>query len=117
MPHLILECSDNIAAINDFKTLFQQLHQLLAAALPTQISSCKSRVITYGKYYIGANFENNSFLHLTIKIMPGRTDAVKSSVGKQVLNILNQLIQDLNISNAAISVEIIDLTTNYFKIG
>lgn len=115
MPHLILECSDNISNIIPFETIFTQLHQLLSTALPTQISSCKGRVITHDKYFIGADFSKNSFLHLTIKIMPGRSDEVKQKVGKGVLKTLEDLTNDLNLNNVPISVELIDLNTHYFK--
>ena len=115
MPHLILECSGNISNEIPFETLFQQLHQLLAGALPTQLASFKSRVISYEKYYVGTDFEKNAFLHLTIKIMPGRSDEVKDLVGKEVLKMLNDLNNDLDLNNVSLSVELIDLNTHYFK--
>ena len=44
MPHLILECSDILVSKIKFGQLFNHLHQYLADNLPTQVSSCKSRV-------------------------------------------------------------------------
>ncbi|AHE67555.1 5-carboxymethyl-2-hydroxymuconate Delta-isomerase [Legionella oakridgensis] len=114
MPHLILECSNNIASTIDFKPLFQTLHQLLADKLPTQITSCKSRVVIHDHYFIGNDFEHGAFIHLTIKILPGRTNELKSELAKQILDIINTNISQHHL-NTATSVEILDLSPQYFK--
>ncbi|KTC81522.1 5-carboxymethyl-2-hydroxymuconate Delta-isomerase [Legionella brunensis] len=115
MPHLILECSDNVASAVDFNPLFKTLHQLLADKLPTQITSCKSRIAVYDKYFIGNDFDNGSFVHLTIKILPGRTNELKSKLAQQILDILSAIICRCNFSKTAMSVEILDLSSQYFK--
>lgn len=115
MPHIILESSDNISNKLPFEDLFNQLHKLLADTLPTQISSCKSRVITHDRYFVGTDFKNNVFIHLTMKIMPGRSNEVKQTVGKEALEILKKLSENSNENHISLSVEVIDLDENYFK--
>ncbi|MBA3535121.1 MAG: hypothetical protein H0T84_00690 [Tatlockia sp.] len=115
MPHLILECSNSIASAIDFKSLFQKLHRFLEVKLPTQITSCKSRVAIYDHCFIGCDFDKTSFIHLTIKILPGRPDTIKFEVTKQILDILIQVISEYKLNDTAISVDILDLSPQYIK--
>lgn len=114
MPHLIFECSDEIQLKLPFKQIFIELHQMLSDLLPTQISSCKSRVFPYCQYLVGDD-ENNLFIHLTIKILPGRTTEVKSKAAGKVIELLEQVANDLNMTKVSISVEVVDLSASYLK--
>jgi len=73
MPQLILEFSSNILEKNNLVTLFQECHSILEKKLPTDIDSCKSRAIECHDYYIGNGEPNNAFVHISLKIMPGRS--------------------------------------------
>jgi len=116
MPHLILEYSNNLANDLNVRELFTQLHQLLARELPTQLSSCKSRCIVSPVYHIGDGHQHNAFVHLTIKIMAGRTDAKKKQVGIEVLNRMGLFFHTEKAQfNVQLSVEILDLDLHYFK--
>lgn len=115
MPHLILECSDKIAGSIKFDPLFNHLHQYLAENLPTQVNSCKSRVAIRDHYYIGNNYEKNLFIHLTLKILPGRTDETKNKVCTHIHNFLKDLIEKQGIDNTSISVELLELSPYYVK--
>lgn len=85
MPHIILESSDNISNNLPFEDLFNQLHILRADTRPTQISSCKSRVITHKRYFVVTDY--NAFLQLTIKLLSGCSNEVKQTVGQEVLEL------------------------------
>lgn len=116
MPHLVLEYSNNITSIDRLNPLFDKLHQLLANELPTQLSSCKSRCIAHPLFFIGDQDDTNAFVHLTIKILSGRAESKKSSLGKKILSLLSDFFMT-EPSNLKInlSVEIMDLDKNYFK--
>jgi len=114
MPHLIFDCNEEIKSKLSFEKIFTNLHIVLSELLPTQISSCKSRVVPYSHYLVGDD-ENNLFLHLTIKILPGRTTEVKDKAAKKVLEILNRVLIELDMSNVSISVEVLDLSASYLK--
>ncbi|MBJ15353.1 MAG: hypothetical protein CMF38_01775 [Legionellaceae bacterium] len=117
MPHLILECSQDIHAHIDFKALFRIFHELLAEQLPTQITNCKSRVIVFDQTYAGSQCASYTHLHLTIKIMPGRAAALKQTITQQILRLLDETIKKLAVKHATISVEMIDLADNYVKLN
>lgn len=114
MPHLIFECSEEIKSKISFVPIFLELHSILSDLLPTQMSSCKSRVIPYNEYLVG-DVASNLFIHLTIKILPGRTADVKDMVGKTILKRLEKIVNDLDMDSVSISTEIVDLTDSYYK--
>lgn len=114
MPHLIFECSEEIKSKISFEPIFFELHTMLADFLPTQISDCKSRVFSSREYLVGDD-KQNLFIHVTIKILPGRTAEVKDITGKKVLTFLKKIVNDLDIVKVSISVEIVDLCANYYK--
>lgn len=114
MPHLVFECSETVFTTLAFQTMFVEFHQMLAALLPTQLSSCKSRLLLSNQYLVG-NDTNNLFLHLTIKILPGRSLEVKQAVVAQGLEIIKNYLAKRALSNVSISIEIIDLAECYSK--
>src|SRR3990167_10567642 len=90
MPQLILEFSSNIIEKNDFTDLFQECHAALSQMLPTNIMDCKSRAIEYNNYFIGDMNKNNAFIHITLKVMPGRTTQILENVAAAIMQILKK---------------------------
>ena len=116
MPHLILEYSKNLSNEINFKPLFLNLHQMLAEQLPTYIASCKSRCIAHEVFFLGNCTDENTFVHLTIKILSGRSDQNKNQIGTTILQILRDFFQPHANTPLQISVEIQELDQHYFKI-
>ena len=81
MPHLILEASANIHESNArLQQLLVECQDLLVRELPTKLESCKSRVILHDIYVLGDNHPDNAFLHLTVKLLKGRTPELLTNV-------------------------------------
>ncbi|MCX7090425.1 MAG: 5-carboxymethyl-2-hydroxymuconate Delta-isomerase [Legionellales bacterium] len=116
MPHIILEYSKNIDHGLNVNPFFDKLHQILEAELPTQLSSCKSRCVINDIFYVGNGHPNNAYVHLTIKILPGRSDKNKEQLGEITIKLMGDFFQKYNSRlNLQLSVEIIDLPQHYYK--
>jgi 5-carboxymethyl-2-hydroxymuconate isomerase len=113
MPQITLEYSDNVK-VGDLKSALLGLHQILSKMLPTQVESCKSRIIRHKDYLIGDGDERNAFVHVDIKIMAGRTEDVVNNTGKAAVEYLRDQFQDSDGLNLQITVEISNLSA-YFK--
>lgn len=115
MPHIILECSDNVIE-TDLKSVCIEIQNILVEKLPTQLESCKSRIIRYRDYVLGNNDSNNVFVHVFIKIMPGREQTLINNVSEIILGKLKAFfIESLKILNLQLSVEINELSESYCK--
>lgn len=116
MPQLILEHSANIFEKQNLTKLFQTLHQLLTENLPTQLANCKSRAIEYTTYYVGDGNPNHAFVHINLKVLPGRDFATLQNTGEKIMeeskNYFTESAQKLNLQ---ISLEISELEKIYFK--
>lgn len=115
MPHIILEYSANLTDPL-FPGLFSECHQLLTNQLPTEMKSCKSRAIKCANYYVGDGNARNAFVHLTLKIMPGRTKERLQAVGQELLALLKKYFSESSRQlDLKFSVEINEITLPYTK--
>jgi len=117
MPHLILEASANIIEQDDeIKIFLLGCQDILVAELPTQIASCKSRFIKQSCYVVGDNNPANAFIHLTVKVLKGRSQELLQSVA---IKLKQFLIEKFVVSNSnrnlKITVEIIELSDIYIN--
>lgn len=117
MPHLILSYSSNVIEKDDLHTLFERCHVFLADRLPTNIEGCKSRAQGFDLFRVGHGERRNAFVHVDLKIMPGRDDLVKGEVGEGVMEILlEHFVQSRKELNLQLTLDITELT-NYFKVS
>lgn len=116
MPHLILEYSDNLIEKETLKDVFQTLHVYLSEALPSEIQSCKGRAIECPNFIVGDGRQSQAFAHLTVKVLPGRTQSHLKHISESLFNRLQLTLKrsrtELNLS---LSVEIIELADTYTK--
>jgi 5-carboxymethyl-2-hydroxymuconate isomerase len=118
MPQLQLDFSSNIIEKNNFSNLFRECHSLLEKMLPTDINNCKSRAIECKDFYLGDGNEANAFVHLLLKIMPGRSMDVLENIGEMLQEILkNHFSHSLKKLNLQITLEIMELEKTYFKLS
>lgn len=116
MPHLIVEVSSNIIDHINHHQLFSPLHQLLQQKLPTDILSCKSRLVAHDRYYLGDGNQPNAFMHLTFKIMPGRDKKKLTILCQEIIDYLKNYAQELKTENTiTISLELLELDDYYLK--
>lgn len=115
MPHITIECSHSLVKSIDFKPLVHTLHDYIAGRLGTKTANCKTRVVAHEQCYIGDDFDHNLFMHLTIKILPGRSDDDKTDAGQHIFAMVRETIVNHVRHNVALSVELLDLSEHYFK--
>jgi len=116
MPQLTLEFSSNLLEKNNLTNLFKQCHTILSETLPTQLSSCKSRAIKCKRYVVGDGHPDNAFVHINLKVLPGRTLEKRNILGEKIMETLKQFFSDsINKLNLQITLEIMELQPTYFK--
>lgn len=115
MPHIVLECSDNIVE-NDFKSLLLSIHHILSENLPTDVSNCKSRVIRCTDFVMSNDDKTQAFVHVTIRVLKGRSAELLKNISTQIME---QLVSAFPISAKQfvlqLSIEIPELPDNFEK--
>lgn len=115
MPHIILECSDNIVE-KDLKSILVNIQKVLVEKLPTTLESCKSRVIRHTEFVLSNDDPSNAFVHVTIKILKGRSDELLDSLSKTIIDYLVEAFkQSKGTLKFQISLNFEDLPNSYRK--
>ena len=97
MPHLIIEHSSDINK-NSIKTLAYAVHNILDSITEGNFKSdeCKVRFHSFDEYFVGKPDQStSSFLHITIKILAGRTLEARKKLAEQTLQAARKLYSEL----------------------
>ena len=99
MPHICLEYTDNIHT-TDIMGLLKSIQDVLIELADVKAKNCKSKVIHYNDYHMGSCDINEGFVHLEINILEGRTDEIKTKIGKKSLKILKSYFGDNSVGDS-----------------
>lgn len=91
MPHLIIEYTSNIKAEADIPGLLTKVNDVLIAHQAVfPIGGIRSRAIELQDYRVADGSGDDAFVHATLKIGTGRTDAAKKAVGDDLFDAIKQ---------------------------
>ena len=116
MPHIRLEYSDNLPPLDDFPGLFADIHRVLNEQGGIALNNCKSRAYPAENCYIGDGDSGHAFVDLQVEFLSGRSQEVKTVLGKSCLEVLKQHYADHLTDQLQITVGIHDIPReSYFK--
>ena len=108
MPHCIIEHANTISPAPLHKAV---LEGAVASGLFEQQDGIKVRSLAYDHYQTGNHQQD--FVHVTLKILSGRSESQKQSLSASVL----QQLQKLAFSDMSLTVEVQDMhKASYAKI-
>ncbi|MCC6598081.1 MAG: hypothetical protein IT559_04770 [Alphaproteobacteria bacterium] len=111
MPHIIVEYSATMKL--DMPELLNQLHVALAQQDTIKIKAIKTRAIPVHDVIIGDGRWSDKMVHIALKLLPGRDDALKRTMAQELHDVTKLFVQDDSIS---ITVEVIELhEASYIK--
>ena len=97
MPHLIIEHSSNIKK-SAIHSLEKEIQNIMAAIVEGNFDpdQCKARSHSFDEYLVGKPDQTtSSFLHITIKILSGRTLEVRKKLAEKVMNFSKNFFEKL----------------------
>jgi len=110
LPHCIIEFSEPLTSRLAPAELLQKVHEGALKSALFQAADIKTRAQSYEHFF--SESEQVDFIHVTIRIMAGRTDEQKQHLSASVLNALS----DLGLTEISITVEVVDLhNSSYAK--
>ncbi len=119
MPHIIVEHSSDISEKNiaDFLPKIQQEMEKIQGG-NFSVEACNSRTLSFKNYFIGAkNQEKSAFLHITIKILAGRSLEIKQELAQKIAKITGDFLKLQNITKdrTNLSVDIVDMEKETYQ--
>lgn len=92
MPHCVIEYAADLAQAPDFEqALLLGVHQTVCASELFELASVKSRVQPFSRFCAGAEAASESFIHVTIKMLQGRSAEQKKLLAASVVCYLSGL--------------------------
>jgi len=117
MPHLRLEYTANVPQKVDFDALFSELHHTLANVGGASLGNCKGRAFRLDDYFVADGQAAVAFVHLDVRVLEGRSDEWKQTVGAALMNVLKAHYTPSGVGPAVqLTLEIQDIHKSaYFK--
>jgi 5-carboxymethyl-2-hydroxymuconate isomerase len=113
VPHLILHYTDNLNGFDVDATL-RELNRQLADSGEFDELAIKSRALPLAHYRIGVTDEPRGFVHALLKILPGRSEAVRQSLSRTVLATLQSQMPDAHPA-VQLCVEVEELDARFYS--
>ena len=107
MPHITIEYSANVEKDVDVRGLVHAIHEVALASGVFEVAAVRTRAERRDVYEIADGDPDNAFIHVELKVAPGREVAVRQGVAKSVLDALAKLTEARAArSGLALSVEV-----------
>ncbi len=107
MPHLIVECSENLAKAVALDDLVRALHEAAIATGVFPLGGIRTRVHVCRHYRIADGDPKHAFAHVEMRIARGRDLATRKRAGEQVFSELREGLAAVGTTNTlALSLEI-----------
>lgn len=84
MPHLIIEYSKNLRDVIGPDSMVEALHTAAVATGEFPAMSLRTRAVERDCYRVGDGHPDNGFVHIVLRIRPGRERARKVEIGEAV---------------------------------
>lgn len=110
MPHCIVEYSESIHTQIAPETILETAFNTVQASSLFDPSNVRARSQSYANVHLGAT--QSDFIHITIRLLAGRSNAEKTELNQQV----GEAIVQLGIKNVVLSCECVDIhTPSYYR--
>ena len=110
MPHIVVEYTPNLGALPLDAMLAAVTRNLAGSPEVGDEADLKARVLCVDRFRVGLADSGRAFIHVTLRILAGRTPEAKKDLGRRVadgmLEHMPKLAQGLT---AHLSVEVVDM--------
>jgi 5-carboxymethyl-2-hydroxymuconate isomerase len=95
MPHIVVEYSANLEEELDIRALLQKIHAAVLASGVFKVGAVRTRAERREVYLIADGDPDNAFIHIEIRMAPGRDATERKSVAQGVLDTIAAETRDV----------------------
>lgn len=111
MPHLIIEYSANAYSATQGKEITKLAHDIMSASGLFSVADIKTRSYRTEDFLVGEMGREGSFVHVTVYLLEGRTDAQKQCLTEALCKGLQQHLSKVD----QLSVDIRDMVRDTYR--
>jgi 5-carboxymethyl-2-hydroxymuconate isomerase len=93
MPHFVIDCSENLVALNSPEEIMQKVYDTAASTQLFDQGDIKVRINPYKHYNIGNT--KDDFIHIFANIMEGRNSEQKRMLSKRIISELKKMLPEV----------------------
>ena len=116
MPHLTLEYTDNLDAL-DAPGLLSAMNAALVDSGQFDEFDIKSRAIRLDCFAIGTSKEPRAFVHAKLFLLSGRTPSTKADLSQRLLGVLQARCRPVDGLRIQLCAEILDMDRDSYAKG
>lgn len=110
MPHIVVEYTETLSNQVDIPKLLSDLHYDLAGRETVNLDAIKTRAIPVQYAVVGDGKEK--MIHVTLRLLPGRSDELKSEMAQGLFDIA---VKERHDDRVKVSVEVVDMHAESYK--
>ena len=119
MPHVIVEHSVNFPK-NSVQKIQTEIQKIMTSITEGNFDAdqCKCRSISFDEYLVGLpNQESSSFIHISIKILGGRSAEVRKKLATKTTEFVQKTFEELQLQTKRcdISVDVIEMDRESYQ--
>jgi len=117
MPHITIEHSFTIPKPQIDELLLSLNQNISKNEGNFSISECKARAILYNDFVVADGISKQDFIHITIKIMQGRSLGIRKNLATNILKITDEFLKENNLchKSTALSVDVVDMEREIYQ--
>ncbi len=113
MPHVIIECSENLAQIVSLDDVVRRLHEAALATGVFPLGGLRTRVHVAQQYRIADGDPRHVFMHVQLRIGKGRDVATRKRASEQMFTALREAMALATAATTvALSLEIVEIDSD-----
>jgi len=110
VPNLVMEYADPVAERVNVPGLLEDLHQALLSCGLFEADSVKSRCYPCHTWLVGAEGDLNTFIHIELSMLSGRSPEQKRELSRSLITVLEQHASTIN----SLTVDVRDMDRDSF---
>ncbi|MFC9846147.1 5-carboxymethyl-2-hydroxymuconate Delta-isomerase [Streptomyces sp. NPDC060223] len=115
MPQITVEYSESLDVTFDRPGFALALHPVVVETAAARIEACKTRFLPTEDNVVGAEADGHAVVHITLALLPGRTEETKAALTAAVLEVLSAHIKPTDGLTLHASAEVRDLDPSYAR--
>ncbi|MEZ2458372.1 5-carboxymethyl-2-hydroxymuconate Delta-isomerase [Salinicoccus roseus] len=117
MPHLYIEYTSNLKGAFEVDALLEQANaSLLSHSDVIPIGGLRTRAIEIADYRVADGAEDDAFVHITLKLGGGRSEAVKKELCDDLFSTITDYFEPIYQKRyLALSMELYEFTSPTYK--
>lgn len=114
MPHLIIEYTSNLSDRIDIDRFVKALHKVAAEMPEIPMEGLRTRAIEHNRYRVADGDPENAFVHVVLRLRPGRAPEVKRSIGERLFAAMTEYLAPIyDSSPLGITLELQEIEVEY----